>query len=192
MKIKRLVAYLIDILIVGFISSSLSSLNIINPYYDKYLDVYDDYQEVLESDINDLDEIFNSDFKGMYHDLVKYSSISNVISLSCYLLYFVGFQKWNKDQTVGKKLMRIKVVGRDKSVSILSYFLRSVVVYNLLFPSINIISSFILNDNLFFTSSIILSIIGSVVTYACLLMIIIRKDNLGLHDIISKTKVVEE
>lgn len=192
MKIKRLVAYLIDILIVGFIASSLSSISIINPYYDKYLEVYDDYQEVFESDISDLDEIFNSDFKGMYHNLVKYSSISNIISLSCYLLYFVGFQKWNKNQTVGKKLMKIKVVGNSETVSILSYILRSVIVYNLLFPSINIINSFILNDNLFFTSSIILSIIGSVVTYACLLMIIIRKDNLGLHDIMSKTKVVEE
>ena len=45
MKLKRFVAYLIDILLVGFIASSIASIDVLNPYYDDYLDAYDKFNE---------------------------------------------------------------------------------------------------------------------------------------------------
>lgn len=191
MKLKRFIAYIIDIFIVSFIATGLSSIEVINPYYDKYLDSYEEYQEVITSE--DIEsKIYSSEFKEIFKNINKYGSISSIISISCYLLYFVGFQKWNKNQTVGKKLMKIKVVSKDsKDVKLWQYLLRSIIVYNLLFNLLIVIESFILSSSLFFTISIITSIIGYVVTDVCVLMIIIRKDNLGLHDYLSKTEVVE-
>ena len=46
MKLKRIIAYIFDIVFVTFLASLISQIEIINPYYDKYLEEYDSYIEV--------------------------------------------------------------------------------------------------------------------------------------------------
>lgn len=195
MKIKRLFAYLIDIMIVGFVASALANIDVINPYINEYLESYEKFSEKLSS-INgeNANEVISSDaFILQYKSTLKYSIYSTGISFVCYILYFVGFQKWNKNQTVGKKIMKLKIINKDNSdnVNVWQYLIRTFVLYNLIFGSINVCLSLWLNNKLFFTMSMIVSIIGYVITYLCYAMILFRKDGKGLHDLISKTEVVE-
>lgn len=195
MKFKRFGAYLIDIMIVGFVATCLSSIVVLNPYYDSYLEKNNEMYEIMDAAVDEDNlEFWNSiEFKGVYQDVVKYGSISSLISLGCYLLYFVGFQKWNKNQTVGKKLMKIKVVSEDgDNVSLGQYLVRTVILYNLIFTSLNVALSFWLGSASFFIASVVVSVIGELITYAGYLMIVFRKDGLGLHDMLGKTKVVSE
>lgn len=195
MKIKRLFAYLIDIMIVGFVASALANIDVINPYINEYLESYEKFSEKLSS-INgeNANEVISSDaFILQYKSTLKYSIYSTGISFVCYILYFVGFQKWNKNQTVGKKLMKLKIINKDSSdnINVWQYLVRTLILYNLIFGSINVCLSLCLNNKLFFTMSMIVSIIGYVITYLCYAMILFRKDGKGLHDLISKTEVVE-
>lgn len=195
MKIKRLFAYLIDIMIVGFVASALANIDVINPYINEYMESYEKFSEKLSS-INgeNANEVISSDaFILQYKSTLKYSIYSTGISFVCYILYFVGFQKWNKNQTVGKKIMKLKIINKDNSdnVNVWQYLIRTFVLYNLIFGSINVCLSLWLNNKLFFTMSMIVSIIGYVITYLCYAMILFRKDGKGLHDLISKTEVVE-
>ena len=195
MKIKRLFAYLIDIIIVGFVASALANIDVINPYINEYMESYEKFSEKLSS-INgeNADEVISSDaFILQYKSTLKYSIYSTGISFVCYILYFVGFQKWNKNQTVGKKLMKLKIINKDSSdnINVWQYLVRTLILYNLIFGSINVCLSLWLNNKLFFTMSMIVSIIGYVITYLCYAMILFRKDGKGLHDLISKTEVVE-
>lgn len=195
MKIKRLFAYLIDIMIVGFVASALANIDVINPYINEYMESYEKFSEKLSS-INgeNANEVISSDaFIIQYKSTLKYSIYSTGISFVCYILYFVGFQKWNKNQTVGKKLMKLKIINKDSSdnINVWQYLVRTLILYNLIFGSINVCLSLWLNNKLFFTMSMIVSIIGYVITYLCYAMILFRKDGKGLHDLISKTEVVE-
>ena len=195
MKIKRLFAYLIDIMIVGFVASALANIDVINPYINEYMESYEKFSEKLSS-INgeNANEVISSDaFILQYKSTLKYSIYSTGISFVCYILYFVGFQKWNKNQTVGKKLMKLKIINKDNSdnVNVWQYLVRTLILYNLIFGSINVCLSLWLNNKLFFPMSMIVSIIGYVITYLCYAMILFRKDGNGLHDLISKTEVVE-
>lgn len=195
MKIKRLFAYLIDIMIVGFVASALANIDVINPYINEYMESYEKFSEKLSS-INgeNANEVISSDaFILQYKSTLKYSIYSTGISFVCYILYFVGFQKWNKNQTVGKKLMKLKIINKDSSdnINVWQYLIRTLILYNLIFGSINVCLSLWLNNKLFFTMSMIVSIIGYVITYLCYAMILFRKDGKGLHDLISKTEVVE-
>ncbi len=195
MKIKRLFAYLIDIMIVGFVASALANIDVINPYINEYMESYEKFSEKLSS-INgeNANEVISSDaFILQYKSTLKYSIYSTGISFVCYILYFVGFQKWNKNQTVGKKLMKLKIINKDSSdnINVWQYLVRTLILYNLIFGSINVCLSLWLNNKLFFTMSMIVSIIGYVITYLCYVMILFRKDGKGLHDLISKTEVVE-
>lgn len=194
MKLKRFVAYIIDVLLVGFIASALASITYLNPYYDEYLESYDEYSSILEGidEDNVFDVIKSNNFINEYRDVIRYGSYASGLSLVCYLLYFVGFQKWNKGQTLGKKLMKIRVVGVNDGVSFWQYLIRTLIVYNLLFNGLNVIFAWCFEENLFFTISIITSIIGYIVTYVCYGLILFRKDGMGLHDKLSKTKVVED
>lgn len=195
MKFKRFCAYLIDIMIVSFVATCLSSIIALNPYYDKYFEKYEEMNEIMDEalDKDNLDFLNNTEFKEVYQGVVKYGSISSLISLSCYLLYFIGFQKWNKNQTVGKKLMKIKVVSKDgKNVSVGQYFVRTIIIYNLLFTSLNVALSFMLRSSSFFIISLIINLIGEIITCICYFMILFRKDEHGLHDILGRTKVVSE
>lgn len=195
MKLKRLLAYVIDILLVGFIASAISSIEVINPYYDNYIEAYEKYSKEMDSlnEDNVFDKIKSEEFVLDYQNVLKYGVYSSVISISCYILYFGGFQKWNKNQTVGKKLMRLKVVNKNNKddVRLWQYILRTIIVYNLLFNSLSVVVSYMFKGNLFFTTSIITSIIGYVITYVGYIMILFRKDGCGLHDFVSGTKVVE-
>lgn len=105
----------------------------------------------------------------------------------------MGFQKWNKNQTVGKKLMNLKVVNKNKKddVKVWQYLIRTLIVYNLFFSSLNVCLAINLSTKLFFTLSMIVSIIGYVITYLGYGMIIFRKDGKGFHDLISGTEVME-
>ena len=49
MILKRFVAYIIDVLLVGFIASAIASIDVINPYYDNYLDAYENFNEAMDS-----------------------------------------------------------------------------------------------------------------------------------------------
>ena len=195
MKLKRLLAYIIDILLVGFVASAIANIDILNPYLDKYIESYEDFSEKLSSinEENVMDMFSSDEFVNQYQNTLKYSAYSTGISLVCYLLYFVGFQKWNKNQTIGKKLMNLKVVSKNKKdeVRIWQYVVRTLIVYNLFFNCLNVGLALCLNANLFFTLSMIVSIIGYVITYSGYGMILFRKDGRGLHDLISGTEVVE-
>ncbi len=195
MKLKRLLAYVIDILLVGFIASAISSIEVINPYYDNYIEAYEKYSKEMDSlnEDNVFDKIKSEEFVLDYQNVLKYGVYSSAISITCYILYFGGFQKWNKNQTVGKKLMRLKVVNKNNKddVRLWQYILRTIIVYNLLFNSLSVVVSYMFKGNLFFTTSIITSIIGYVITSVGYIMILFRKDGCGLHDLVSGTKVVE-
>lgn len=193
MKIKRFMAFFIDVMIVGFIAEGLASIRVLNPYYDEYLDTQDklveQYKDINEDNIKDI--LLSDNNVNLYRDLSKYSSCSNIISIVCYVLYFVGFQKWNNNQTVGKKLMGIKIVSvTKKDVSVFDYLIRSIVLYNLFFTSLNIWVAFKFNGNMFLNLVSLFSGLGSLITFVTYLMIVCKKDGRGLHDILGHTKVV--
>ena len=195
MKLKRFVAYLIDILFVGFIASAIASIDVLNPYYDDYLDAYENFNETIDSidESNVVEIVTSSDFIYEYRSVLKYGACASIISVSCYFVYFVGFQKWNKNQTIGKKLMKIKVVNKDGSdnVNILRYAARTMVAYNLFFNSLGICIAFYFSGKSFLIIFMVVSLLGYLITYAGYLMILFKKDGRGIHDIVGATKVVE-
>lgn len=194
MKYKRIGAYLIDYFFISILVIMFSQIKVINPFYDKYLDNYEKYQEVMDNtDVDNIGDIYkNQDYLVSYQNVIKYGSFVSVMSMLCYLLYFVGFQKWNKDQSLGKKIFGLKVVDKnEKSPSVWKYILRTMLLYNLYVTILIIVLAFILGSKAFLISSIVINIIGYMFLYSNFLVFIFRKDNQAVHDIIVGTKVVE-
>lgn len=192
-KFRRFGAYLIDYAFIVLLTSLIAQLQIINPYYDQYYEAYEKYEEVV-NDVNINNAInvaFSKGFSESYQNVLKYGSITSGISIICYLLYFVGFQKWNNSQTLGKRMFNIKVLSKDNSeVSWLQMFLRSIIIYNLVFSLITLLLTFISKGKLFVILILGINLLMTIVTYGSALLILFRKDNRGIHDLVAGTKVV--
>ncbi len=193
MIFKRVGAYAIDYLFIFLLLTMLSQIRFLNLTYDLYMENYDKYLEIMDNinDDNILDVVNDSEYQEVNYNLSKYSVSVSIISIVLYLTYFVGFQKWNKNQTLGKKLFNISVKSKkdDGNPSWGQMFLRTIILYNILFEIFLIISLYIFNASSYMIISNIITILAAIVFYVNVFFIIFRKDNAGIHDLIAKTKV---
>lgn len=192
-KYKRLVAYIIDFFIITLFMSLVSNSGILNKSFYQYNDAVERlnglYKEVLELD--EIDEKVN-DMKTIVYDINSFGSLYFSLEVIVMIGYFVIFQYFNKGQTLGKKLMKIKIVSKDdKELSLGNLLLRSMILYSLIVTILNMILIQISSINTFYNLYTILGFINIIVTYVTYFMIIFRKDEKGLHDIIAGSKVVE-
>ena len=193
-KVKRIGAYIIDYLFVFLLITMLSQIRVLNPSYEEYAESYVRYEEIMDDlTVDNAVEIAKSkEYMQVNYDLSKYSVSISIISLVVYLAYFVGFQKWNNNQTLGKKLFNIQVVGNEnKKVGWLQLLWREVVLYKLIWEVLAIVSIWVFNYEGYMYASSLLTFIAGAIIWVNIFFVVIRNDSRGIHDLLAKTKVVE-
>ena len=185
MVLKRVVAYFIDILVVVFASSMLASISYLNPQLDKYNKVYNEYIEKYESlEFNNIDQ---NELRDINYQLDRSNIYGATISVVLTLLYFVVFQKYNNGQTLGKKLMKIKV---DGNLSLFKYFIRTIILSNSIINVLKIAFILILSKEKYILISNVLYVLALLIEVTIIIMVTMRKDNRGLHDIVVGSNVI--
>lgn len=190
LSLKRIVAYIIDVCLVSLVVGLLNYLPI-DPYKEKYQDTYKSYQEYVENSNGSSSN--EEEIKAYTYDLAKYRTYSSMYSAGALIIYFGIIQYALKGQTVGKKLMKIRVVSNnDKKLTVWNYILRIVILNNVIFTFINIGGVYVFNVDKYYYLSYVVSMLTSLVSLLILMMIMFRNDGRGLHDYLANTKVVEE
>lgn len=243
---KRVLAYLIDMMVVLIIVQTIASIPFINKSEDKYNKVYEnymtitseytsfkldlvnkyednkltseEYEEVVEDNSNykellddyydeekglskknynkllkKLDSDYESGYKEVYYKLDKYNMIYNVSYIIVTFLYFVIFNMITGGVTLGKKLMRLKIVNNKDSsegVSIFSYIVRFIMLYQPIYYLARLISVNILGVGSYYDVLNTIYTFHTYLEFVIVTFVIVRLDGRGLHDIISKTKVI--
>lgn len=191
MKIKRFIAYIIDILLVSILSSAVFMLPCFSKQYNYYnrqtSDVVDRFLTIGSGD-TDIEEM-----NKIAYDLSKSSVSLSVITIGITFVYFGVFQFCRNGQTIGKKLMKIRIVSINSNKLQASLFIfREVILHNVLFKIISIVIILQLSFNNYMKYNPILSYLQFFVSMAVIGFLIFRTDERGLHDLLCKTKVVEE
>ena len=134
--VKRLCAYVIDYLLVVLVISVISM-----PFTDTKK------TEKLEKESTEIIEKYQKGeitpdeylqrYSSVYYNLSRNTGIVTFITIIVYILYYVVFQLYNKGQTIGKKLMKIKVISIDGELSMNQMIFRSLIVNMLLLNIIN-------------------------------------------------------
>lgn len=194
----RVTAYLLDILLVFLILNLVTSIKFINPKYDEYVEAYEKYNEITndyyDGLINESEMIKLN--KDNYYNVIKYSVSYNIVIIIGLFAYFGLFQKYNNGQTIGKKIMKIKVVSLDKeNLSVGKSLLRCLPMYYLYIGSIiplviNSILVYIVGSDNYMIINTIISYIFVIINITSLIMLWFRKDKRAIHDIFAKTEVI--
>lgn len=138
--------------------------------------IYDDYVNNVET--------YN-------YKITRSNVYQSIILIVVSIFYFVIVQFLMNGQTIGKKLMRLRVKSiEDKEVSIFSFFIRTILVCELLFTVLDLILVFSLKQNTYNLASSYIIQVRYLYELAFIICLIIRDDNRSLHDLLLKTKVV--
>lgn len=170
--IKRIIAYGID----WYLGSVLSSLPLILLYMSLHKDAVYIPQQL-------------SIFKGYYQ------VIAGVLSLSVAFVYYVVLPIIWKGQTLGKKLLGLKIVNDNyQEVNVKQLIIRQVIMIFLVEGSIYTCSNMLhqlVNVLTGYNIAYIWNKVGLVITILSGILVIILKSKKSLHDIVSHTLVVD-
>lgn len=191
--LKRFFAYFIDMFIISLVVMLLSMIPQINPNYDAYQETGEKVNELMEQYQNeeiDSEEYIKQNEKLSY-ELNKNGYIYIGIQIVLVFSYFGVYAYFAKGQTLGKRIMKLKIVSnKDKELKLTNYFFR-------ILPLYGVIANFITLIAIFFSRGTYLKItnISSYFTITLesiiIVMILLNNEGRGLHDVIAGTKVID-
>ncbi len=190
---RRILAYIIDMLIVSFILAIFSKIPLISIDTDKYYDTYERYFETLRETAQAGETMSAEVMSEFEYDLAKASINSTVANLVLTIVYFIGFQFLNKGQTIGKKLMKVKVTNDNgEAPSLLQMIIHVGVGYSVFMTIITSTLFFAASKSTYLSLITYLQFLDMAIVFIGIIMILFRKDEKGLHNLLAKTKVVRE
>ncbi len=186
----RILAYIIDFIIVMMLSTLVLTFVPTNKNYEAYLNEYQTIQaEFLEGSL-DPEEYVNKSVDIVYD--IDYSNvIPMIIEISILILYYVVFQFYNKGQTIGKKLLKIRVVSEDLGeASMNQYIVRSLIVPSIASKMLIVSMVLFMGRRYYYYGSFTMQGIQIVLIIISVFMIMYSESGRGLHDRLAKTKVI--
>lgn len=189
--LKRGGAYLIDIALVSIVMSFISivfTTQNANRLTEQFL-------SLNESTITNNEDImtYYNRVADLTLSLDKENFMINIINCVIIILYFVVLPLYQKGQTLGKKIFKIRIVRDDKEyLGANDLIVRNIIVNGLLNTLLSFCLVFLLSGFEYFTIVSILAFAQITLIIISIFMIIIRKDKRGLQDIITKTHVIDE
>ena len=142
----------------------------------------------------ELDDKYLNDYEKTYYKIDKYSIVYNISYVIVSILYFVGFNMITNGVTLGKKLVRLRIVNskdKDNKVGYVSYLVRCIMIYQIIYYLFKVIFVNVLSVGEYFTVGNIIYDIHTYLLFVILLFIGVRVDGRGLHDIVANTRVIE-
>ena len=188
--VQRLGAYLIDMFLIFLISSIVTIPFTSSNNYEKLSEEANSVVEEYTNGKIDMNTYMNR-VSSISYDMARETGLSSIIMIAVYVLYFIVYQYYNKGQTIGKKLMKIRIESVDsEQLSINVMLVRAFIINSILVNLIVLTISILGNRDVYTTGVSIFQLIQYVVLFVTALMVLSRKDKRGLHDIICHTKVV--
>ena len=194
LTLKRIGAYMIDFFIISMISSIIIAIPYVNPNYDKYVDASKKYNKLLNDyyeedlDVNEL----NLKTQEMSYELNKNGYVYLIGDTIILFAYFGLYAYFRKGQTLGKKLLKIQIVSNDneKELKPYNYFIR-VFILNSVILNLATLIAICYSKKVYVTIFTYASNLDTIILITIVLMLLFKKDNRGLHDVLAGTKVID-
>ena len=190
--LPRVLAYVIDIIIVSIITASIMMVIPQNKNYDKYVEEYKKIQTDYMDKKIDTKEYVDKSAPVVYD--IDYSNCASMIAeVVVFMGYFIGVQYALKGKTLGKKLMKIKVVStKNENLTLNQIVIRALIVNSVLINLLIIGALLFVGKDYYYYTSLGFQALEGLLVIVSLVMILFRKDGRGLHDLCASTRVIND
>lgn len=188
--IQRFMAYCIDILIVSFVVSMVAL-----PFYnEKEITKYEEKMDTLVEKVstNEIapDELMVESTNITYNQ-ARANGIISLITIIVEVLYFVIYQLYNGGQTLGKKMMKIKVVSKTGELTTNQMLFRALIINSILLELISFGFMLFSSKEVYFFGVGFFDAIQSIIIIVSVLMVMYSKSARGIHDLVTHTEVLK-
>ena len=187
---QRGCAYLIDIIILALL---LTFVSLLMPPSENVKKLNSEYNEVADKYINneiDFNTYYNR-ISYIYYDIDKENVIYGIINALFILIYFVFVPLYNDGKTLGKKIMKIKVVRKDgNQLEPNNLLFRNLILNGLGTMIISLALIYVTNATSYYMITSILGGIQLIISIINIILILRNKE--ALHDKLGNTKVICE
>ena len=189
---KRIVAFIIDFLIVAILSGIVIYAIPHNEKYKETIENNSAIRELLSKENYDSNEYMKLSTE-MTYDSYKYGMLENGITILIMISYFTLFTYFANGQTLGKKIVKTQVLTVDgKAPGLLRSFGRSLIISRSFGDIITLLLVISMKKATFVKSYYYIDMIITVIWIACPIVAIWRQDGRGLHDLIAGTMVLDK
>ena len=188
--VQRFLAFLLDIVLVSVVASFISY-----PFLDmdSIQKLNESSVEVMENYTNgkiDEKEYFNESSTISY-ELARIQGVNTLVIIFLNILYFVVYQIKNNGQTLGKQILKIRVVdSSNRDLSMNQMIFRALIINSILLDMISFGVLIFANQSSYFYGVSFLAFIQFCILSVSTFMIMFGKDKRGLHDLVAHTDVV--
>ena len=176
-------------------------------YYPYFVDIYKDIplnKQLSIEEVNDIKNRIHTFYDQSYatynYNVNKYNIFINIFGVIITILYFGVFEWKMKGKTIGKMIFRLRTVDNDKikrEIPVWKYLIKSLLVSEVMFSIFNIICLLIchpdftgvLNSLWYAKACNFIYDLQYAYNIFLLLLILFRKDERTLHDIILNMRV---
>lgn len=187
--IQRVAAYLIDMIIIMMVASLVASPFIdsksVTKLNESSAEIIDKY---MKEEISE--KTYFSEAMSISYQMAKQNGIYSLITIFLNILYFVVYQFYNNGQTIGKKLLKIKVVAEDGELSMNQMIFRSLIINSILVQMILMGFVIFASQRVYLSTTLILELLQYTIILVSGFMIMFNKSGKGLHDMIVHSRVI--
>jgi len=188
---QRFVAFMIDLILVSFITSLVTAIiptnSSIDKLYDQQVKIVENYTTgkiTMQEYVNQLVDI--------NYDIAKQTGIITLVSIAISLLYYVLYVYRNDGQSIGKKMMKIKIQkkDKDKELTMNDLLFRTMILQGTLVSIIGFCTILFLDKDTYLATNSLLNLIQYSILIISFFLVAFTKERQGLHDMVAKTEVV--
>lgn len=188
--IQRLAAFILDVFIVSMVASLVSypflDLDSIDKLNEASTQIVDQYMTQKISIDNYVSESIS-----ISYEMARKQGVVSLITIFLNVLYFVVFQIKNDGQTIGKKLLKIKIESTsDDKLTMNQMIFRSLIINSILVDMVSFCFLLFTNREAYFYGAGVLSIVQFVIIALSGFMVMFSEKRRGVHDMIAHTNVV--
>ncbi len=188
---QRFVAFMIDLILVSAFTSLVTAIiptnSSIDKLYNQQVKIVENYTSrkiTMQEYINQLVDI--------NYDIAKQTGIITLVSIAISLLYYVLYVYKNDGQSIGKKIMRIKIKKKDKNkeLTMNDLLFRTMILQGTLVSIIGFCTILFLDKDTYLATNSLLNLIQYSILIISFFLVAFTKEKQGLHDMVAKTEVV--
>ena len=188
--VQRFLAFLLDIFLISIVASIISypflDIDSIQKLNESSAEVMENY---ATGKINQK-EYFNESSTISY-ELARKQGVNTLVIIFLNILYFVVYQIKNNGQTLGKQILKIRVVDSSHGdLSMNQMIFRALIINSILLDMISFGVLIFANQSSYFYGVSFLMFIQFCILSVSTFMIMFGKNRRGLHDLVAHTDVV--